>query len=199
MKKGYWIILGIIVLLAFVGCGQYNGLVKGDEEVKRSWGDVQTQYQRRADLVPSLIATVKKAAANEKDILTNVTNARAGIPNLEKEAADIKTAAQNAQTPADLDAVGARINTAIKITMEAYPTIRSTEAFIGLQSQLEGTENRIQTSRSDYNTAVRNYNVKARTFPGNIFAGMFGFKAKDEFKSAEGSDTAPDVNKLFDK
>lgn len=199
MKKGLIIVLGIVLLLGFIGCGKYNGLVKGDEDVKKAWGDVQTQYQRRADLLPSLIATVKKAAENEKDILTNVTNARAGIPNLEKEASDIKDAASKAQTPADLNAVGDRINTAIKITMEAYPTIRSTEAFLGLQSQLEGTENRIQTSRSDYNTAVREFNVSARTFPGNIFAGMFGFKAKDEFKATEGSDKAPDVEKLFDK
>ncbi len=199
MKKGLLIVLGVIVLLGFFSCGKYNGLVKGDEEVNRAWGDVQTQYQRRADLIPSLIATVKKAAENEKDILTNVTNARAGIPNLEKEASDIKTAATNAKTPADLDAVGARINTAIKITMEAYPTIMSTQAFLGLQSQLEGTENRIQTSRSDYNTAVKNFNVSARTFPGNIFAGMFGFKSKEEFKAAEGSDKAPEVDKLFDK
>ncbi len=199
MKKGYLIILGVIILLGFFGCSKYNGLVTSDEDVKKAWGDVQTQYQRRADLIPSLIATVKKAAENEKDILTNVTNARAGIPNLEKEAGEIKEAAANAQTPQDLDAVGQRINTAIKITMEAYPTIMSTQAFIGLQSQLEGTENRIQTARSDYNGTVRNYNVKTRTFPGNIFAGMFGFKSKEEFKSAEGSDTAPDVDKLFDK
>ena len=199
MKKGYLIILGIILLLGFYGCSKYNGLVKGNLEVDRAWGDVQTQYQRRADLIPSLVATVKKAAENEKDILTNVTNARAGIPNLEKEAADIKEAAGKAQTPADLDAVGARINTAIKITMEAYPTIRSTEAFVGLQSQLEGTENRIQTSRSDYNTAIKNYNVSAQTFPGNIFAGMFGFKARDGFAATAGSENAPDVDKLFDK
>lgn len=199
MKKGYLIILGVIVLLGFFGCSKYNGLVNIDEDVKRAWGDVQTQYQRRADLIPSLIATVKKAAENEKDILTNVTNARAGIPNLEKEAADIKNAASNAQTPQDLDAVGQRINTAIKITMEAYPTIRSTEAFLGLQSQLEGTENRIQTSRSDYNAVVATYNKNVRTFPGNIFAGMFGFKVKEDFKAAEGSDKAPDAEALFDK
>lgn len=199
MKKGYLIILGVILLLAFYSCGKYNGLVKGNLEVTRAWGDVQTQYQRRADLIPSLIATVKKAAENEKDILTNVTNARAGIPNLEKEASDIKTAAGNAKTPADLDAVGARINTAIKITMEAYPTIRSTDAFLGLQSQLEGTENRIQTSRSDYNAAVKNFNVSAQTFPGNIFAGMFGFKPRDGFTATAGSENAPDLEKLFDK
>jgi LemA protein len=199
MKKGYLIIIGVIVLLGFFGCSKYNGLVNSDEDVKKAWGDVQTQYQRRADLIPSLIATVKKAAENEKDILTNVTNARAGIPNLEKEAGEIKTAAANAQTPQDLDAVGQRINTAIKITMEAYPTIRSTEAFIGLQSQLEGTENRIQVSRVDYNTVVASYNKGVRTFPGNIFAGMFGFKVKDEFKAAAGSENAPDVEQLFDK
>jgi LemA protein len=199
MKKGYLIIIGVIVLLGFYGCSKYNGLVTSDEDVKRAWGDVQTQYQRRADLIPSLIATVKKAAANEKDILTNVTNARAGIPNLEKEAGEIKDAAAKAQTPQDLDAVGQRINTAIKITMEAYPVIRSTEAFMGLQSQLEGTENRIQVARADYNGVVRNYNVRTRSFPGNIFANMFGFKAKDEFKADKGSENAPDVEKLFDK
>jgi LemA protein len=199
MKKGYLIIIGVIVLLGFYGCSKYNGLVTSDEDVKRAWGDVQTQYQRRADLIPSLIATVKKAAANEKDILTNVTNARAGIPNLEKEAGEIKDAAAKAQTPQDLDAVGQRINTAIKITMEAYPVIRSTEAFMGLQSQLEGTENRIQVARADYNGVVRNYNVRTRSFPGNIFANMFGFKPKDEFKADAGSENAPDVEKLFDK
>ncbi len=199
MKKGYLIILGVIVLLGFFGCSKYNNLVNLDEDVKKAWGDVQTQYQRRADLIPSLVATVKKAAENEKDILTNVTNARAGIPNLEKEAADIKAAAGNAQTPQDLDAVGQRINTAIKITMEAYPTIMSTQSFVGLQSQLEGTENRVQTARSDYNAVVAKYNKSTRTFPGNIFAGMFGFKSKDEFKAEAGSDKAPDVDNLFDK
>lgn len=199
MKKGYLIALGIIVVLGFVGCAQYNGIVKGDEDVKKAWGDVQASYQRRADLIPSLVATVKKAAENEKDILTTVTNARAGIANLEKEAGEIKGAVDNAKTPADLDAVGNRINTAIKITMEAYPTIMSTAGFVGLQSQLEGTENRINTSRTDYNNAVRNYNVKVRTFPGNIFANMFGFKTQEEFKADKGSEKAPDVEQLFDK
>jgi len=199
MKKGYLIILGVIVLLGFFGCSKYNGLVTSDEDVKKAWGDVQTQYQRRADLIPALIATVKKAAENEKSILTGVTNARAGIPNLEKEAGDIKDAASKAQTPQDLDAVAQRINTAIKITMEAYPVIMSTQAFIGLQSQLEGTENRIQTARVDYNAVVRDYNIKTRSFPMNFFAGIFGFKPKEEFKADAGSENAPDVEKLFDK
>jgi LemA protein len=199
MKKGYLIILGIIAFLGFVGCSQYNGLVRADEDVKQSWGDVQTQYQRRADLIPGLIATVKKAAENEKDILTSVTNARAGISNLEKESGEIKDAAMKAQTPKEMDAVAQRINTAIRITVEAYPTIQSTAGFLGFQSQLEGTENRVQTARSDYNATVKNYNVKARTFPGNIFASMFGFTSKEEFQATEGSDKAPEVDKLFDK
>lgn len=202
MKRGnviLLVILGLIVLLGFYGCGKYNSLVTGDEEVKKAWGNVQAQYQRRADLIPSLVATVKKAAENEKSILSNVTNARAGIPNLEKEAADIKDATSKATTPQDLDAVGQRINTAIRITVEAYPTIMSTSAFLGLQSQLEGTENRIQVSRSDYNQVVRNYNVSVRSFPSNIFAGMFNFKMKDEFKADAGSEKAPDVEGLFDK
>ncbi len=199
MKKGYLIALGVILLLTFYSCGKYNGLVKGNLEVTRTWSDVQTQYQRRADLLPSLIATVKKAAENEKDILNSVTNTRAGIPNLEKEAADIKTAAGKAQTPADLDAVGARINTAIKITMEAYPVIMSTQNFGNLQNQIEGTENRVQNARNDYNKAVRDYNVSAQTFPGNIFASMFNFKPRDGFTATAGSENAPDVEKLLDK
>jgi LemA protein len=199
MKKGLLIVLGIVLLLGFYGCGKYNGLVTSDEDVKRAWGDVQTQYQRRADLLPSLIATVKKAAENEKDILTNVTNARAGIPNLEKEAADIKDAASKAQTPADLNAVGDRINTAIKITMEAYPIIQSTQNFKDLQNDISGTENRVQTARNDYNLAVRNFNISARTFPGNIFANIFGFKPQEEFKAADGTDKVPDVEGLLNK
>ena len=111
----------------------YNGLVGSDEGVKKAWADVQADYQRRADMIPSIVATVKNAAKNEKDILTNVTNARAGISNLEKEAVENKDAISNAKTPADLDAVGQKINTAIKISVEAYPSIRSTDAFIGLQ------------------------------------------------------------------
>jgi LemA protein len=198
MKKGYLIILGALLLLTFYSCSKYNGLVKADENVKNAWGNVQADYQRRADLIPSLIATVKKAAENEKDILTTVTNARAGISNLEKEAADNQTQIANAKTPQDLDAVGQRINSAIKITLEAYPTIRSTDAFIGLQGQLEGTENRIKTSRSDYNGQVKLYNIAARSFPNNIFASIFGFAVKEEFKAAEGSDKAPDVKTLFE-
>ncbi|MEZ4804996.1 MAG: LemA family protein [Bacteroidia bacterium] len=198
MKKGYLVILGIILVLGFVGCSSYNNLVGTDEGVNKAWGDVQTQYQRRADLLPGLIATVKKAAENEKDILTNVTNARAGIPNLEKEASEIKDAAANAKTPQDIDALGQRINTAIKITVEAYPTIMSTQGFLGFQSQLEGTENRVQTSRSDYNEAVRKYNVKVRKFPSVIFAKLFGFETKVEFASDKGSEKAPDVKGLFE-
>jgi LemA protein len=198
MKKGLLIALGVVVLLVFYTISKYNGLVSADENVKNGWADVQADYQRRADLIPSLIATVKKAAENEKDILTTVTNARAGISNLEKEAADNETQIKNAKTPQELDAIGQRVNSAIKITLEAYPSIRSTDAFIGLQGQLEGTENRIKTSRSDYNAKVKLFNIAARSFPNNIIAGMFGFSVKEEFKATEGSDKAPDVKALFE-
>jgi LemA protein len=198
MKKGYLIVLGVLLLLTFYSCSKYNQLVSTDENLKNAWGDVQADYQRRADLIPSLIATVKKAAENEKDILTTVTNARAGIPNLEKEASENSEQIKSAKSPQELEAVGQRINSAIKITLEAYPSIRSTDAFIGLQGQLEGTENRIKTSRSDYNKKVKEYNIAARTFPNNIFAKLFGFSVKDEFKASEGSDKAPDVKALFE-
>ncbi len=198
MNKGLLIGLGVIGLLLIWGISKYNGLVGSDEGVKKAWADVQADYQRRADMIPSIVATVKNAAKNEKDILTNVTNARAGISNLEKEAVENKDAISNAKTPADLDAVGQKINTAIKISVEAYPSIRSTDAFIGLQSQLEGTENRIKTSRSDYNESVRKYNSSARSFPGNIIASIFNFAVKEEFKASEGSDKMPDVKALFE-
>lgn len=198
MSKGLLIGLGVILLLAFWVGSKYNGLVGTDENVIKAWADVQADYQRRADMIPAIVATVKNAAKNEKDILTSVTNARAGISNLEKESAENSQAIKNAKTPQDLEAVGQRINTAIKISVEAYPTIRSTDAFIGLQSQLEGTENRIKTSRSDYNAAVNLHNVRVRSFPANIIAGMFGFGKKDEFKSSEGSEKMPDVKNLFD-
>jgi len=191
MKKGYLIVLGVLLLLTFYSCSKYNQLVGADENLKNAWGDVQADYQRRADLIPSLIATVKKAAENEKDILTTVTNARAGIPNLEKEASENSEQIKSAKSPQELEAVGQRINSAIKITLEAYP-------FIGLQGQLEGTENRIKTSRSDYNKKVKEYNIAARTFPNNIFAKLFGFSVKEEFKASEGSDKAPDVKALFE-
>jgi LemA protein len=186
------VIVGIVALLGFWGCGSYNGLVRNDEGVKKAWGDVQAQYQRRADLIPGLIKTVQEAAKNERTILENVTKARAGI-------ADAKNQIANATTPAQIEQANRTINSALTIAVEAYPQVRSTEAFLRFQDDLTGTENRINQARTDFNTAVQKFNVSVRSFPGNIIAGMAGFKTKDEFKAKEGSENAPDYDKVWNK
>jgi LemA protein len=190
MSKGLvtiLIILGVIVIVVFGfiswGSGKYDNAVAEQEKVNEQWGAVQAAYQRRADLVPNLVATVKGAAENEKEILVKVTQARAGIVN--------------AKTPDDLEVAGKEINTAINLAFEAYPQIRSTENFQDLQSQLEGTENRINVARDRYNEAVKNYNTFVRGFftrmALNLFGGGEDFSIRKGFSAAEGSDKAPEV------
>jgi len=189
--KNKWIlplsIIGGIVLVVVIffswANGVYNNAIVLQENVNRTWGDVLTNYQRRADLVPQLVATVKGAAANERGILTEVTQARAGIVN--------------AKTPQDVELMGKKINTAINLAFEAYPQIRSTENFQELQAQLEGTENRIQVARRDYNEAVMGYNTLIRGFFRKMAIGMMGsdgeFKRKEMFQAAAGAEKAPEV------
>jgi LemA protein len=183
MKKSY-IIFGGIALLAiilfFSYRGTYNTAVDLQETVDQSWGDVGAAYQRRADLIPQLVATVKGAAKNEKEILTRVTEARAGIVN--------------AKTPEDMEVMGKKINTAINLAFEAYPQIRSTENFGALQAQLEGTENRINKARSDYNGAVKAFNSHIRGFFNSMFLNKEIFSKREAFKAAAGSELAPTVN-----
>jgi LemA protein len=182
MNKGL-IFLGVIVVIAlgiFLGYrGMYNKAVQYQEQVTQKWADVGATYQRRADLIPQLVATVKGAAANETNILTKVTDARAGITN--------------ATTPDELDAAGAKINTLIKATFEAYPTITSTANFSDLQAQLEGTENRINVARQDYNAAVMIYNSHIRGFFASMFLNSSTFPHKEPFKESPGSEKAPEV------
>ena len=190
MSKGLivgLVIVGVIVLvvLGFVswGSGIYDNAVGAQEDVKARWGDVQATYQRRADLIPNLVASVKASAENEKEILTRVTEARAGIVN--------------AQTPEDLELAGRKINTAINLAFEAYPEIRSTENYRDLMAQLEGTENRINVARQRYNESVQRYNTYVRGFFKRWALDMFGggedFSVRKGFESFEGSDKAPDV------
>lgn len=184
MKKSY-IIFGSIALLAmiifFAYRGNYNTAVKLKKTVEdETWGNVQAAYQRRADLVPQLIATVKGAAANEKEILTKVTNARAGI--------------SNAKNVEDIEVMGREINSAINLAFEAYPQIRSTENFGALQGQLEGTENRINKARTDYNEAVSTYNTHIEGFLNSMLLSKTTFPKKEAFKANEGSENAPTVS-----
>lgn len=174
------IVLGLVAILGIWIWSSYNGLVDKQLGVDESYAQVQTDYQRRADLIPSLVKTVKAGAKNEKEILENVTAARAGI--------------QNAKSPAQLDVAAGQINRAINIVMEAYPQIRSTENFGKLQDQLEGTENRIKESRKDYNSAVKSYNSSTKKFPGNIVASWFDFEPREFFEAAAGSEKAPELN-----
>jgi LemA protein len=190
MSKGLiaaLIVIGGIVLMALIfvgwGTGVYDNAVKAQENVNEAFSNVQATYQRRADLVPNLVETVKGAAENERGILTAVTQARAGIVN--------------AKTPDDLEIAGRQINTAINLAFEAYPQIRSTENFKDLQAQLEGTENRINVARQRYNESVKEYNSYVRGFfkkmALNIFGGDEDFTPRKGFEAAAGAENAPAV------
>jgi LemA protein len=190
MSKGLITILAIVgIIIVFVGgffmwgTGVYDTSIKKQEDVNESWANVQAAYQRRADLVPNLVATVKAAAENEKSILTQVTQARAGIVG--------------AKTPDDLERAGKQINTAINLAFEAYPQIRSTANFSDLQSQLEGTENRINVSRQRYNETIKDYNGYIRGYFKSSALSWFGkgedFTPRKGFAAAQGAENAPAV------
>lgn len=181
-------IIGGLVLAAILfvswGTGVYDNAVAMQEEVNASWSNVQATYQRRADLIPQLVATVKGAAENERGILTAVTEARAGIVG--------------AKTPEDLELAGRKINTAINLAFEAYPQIRSTENFADLQAQLEGTENRINVARQNYNESIKGYNTYVRGFFKRMALNMFGggedFSVRKGFEASTGAQEAPKVD-----
>jgi LemA protein len=187
-----WIVLGVIVILVFWGCSQQRGLVQQDENVKKTWNFVQSQYQRRADLIPNLVRTVQGEANFERGTLNDVINARAKATstqispeNLTPENIQKFQAAQGQLTGA---------LSRLLVTVEQYPNLRANDAFRNLQTQLEGTENRIATARNDFNTSVQDYNVKVRMFPSNLFAGMLGFHPREGFTADAGSQNAPKVD-----
>lgn len=178
--------IAVVVLLVIMWVfGTYNSLVALDENLNQKWGNVQTAYQRRADLVPNLVATVQTSAEFEKDLQTQIAGLRSGIVN--------------AQTPGEMEVIGRGINSALTFAFEAYPNIKTTDQFQQLGSQLEGTENRIKVERDNYNEAIKGYNIKVRKFPGNMIAGMFGFELKESFSAAEGAEQAPNVGELFNQ
>lgn len=183
MKRSYIIlgsIAGLVIILFMAYRSSYNTAIGYQETVDQMWGDVGATYQRRADLVPQLVATVKGAAENEKNILVQVTQARAGIVA--------------AKTPGDFDKVGKQINSAITLAFEAYPQIRATENFSMLQAQLEGTENRINKARQDYNESIKAYNTHIRGFFNSMFLNSATFPKKEPFAAAAGSEVAPTVD-----
>jgi LemA protein len=186
------IIVGILVLLLFWGCGQYNGLVTQDESVKKSWNYVQSQYQRRADLIPNLVRTVQGEANFERGTLNDVINARARATSMQVSPENLTPENIQKFQQAQNQLSGALSR--LLVTVEQYPNLRANEAFRGLQAQLEGTENRIATSRNDFNDAVQQYNVNVRRFPVAMFAGMMGFHPREGFTADPGSQNAPRVD-----
>ncbi|MDH7464023.1 LemA family protein [Chitinophagaceae bacterium 26-R-25] len=189
------VIIGLIVLL--VGCGGCGAVnfqrkaVSQEENVKGKWGNVQNQYQRRSDLVPNLVNTVKGAANFEQETLTKVIEARAKATSVQINANDLspEKIAQFQQAQGELSGALSRL----LVSVEAYPTLKANQNFLDLQAQLEGTENRITVARKDFNDAVQEYNSSIRTFPNNFYAGWFGFKSKGYFEAQAGSDKAPEV------
>jgi LemA protein len=182
-----WIIVAAIVLIGVLWfIGSYNSLVKADVTVDEKWANVQTAYERRADLIPNLVETVKQYASHEESVFLAVTEARAKVGS--------------ATTPAQLNAAGEEMNSAIArllLVAENYPQLRASENFLSLQDELAGTENRIKTDRDIFNKAVKDYNIKTRKFPSNIIANMFGFEQREMFEAEAGAETAPVVGELF--
>ena len=182
-----------IVGLSLAGCG-YNTIPTAEEEAKAKWADVQNQYQRRADLIPNLVATVKGYAKQEQDTLTKVTEARAKATSIQISADDVTNPDKMAKFQAAQGNLSQGLGRLLA-SVEAYPDLKSNENFLALQSQLEGTENRITVARRDYNEAVREYNVTIRTFPAVIAAKViYGAKPMVPFDAAEGAQTAPTVS-----
>ena len=189
MKK--WIWIGVVAVVAIFFYATYNGFVNKEEGVNAAWSNVETQYQRRSDLIPNLVNTVKGYAEHESQTLSEVTEARARATSINLTAGELTTErlAQFQQAQADVrSALGRLIAVA-----ESYPDLKANQNFIELQSQLEGTENRIAVARKDFNDAARRYNVAVRRFPSNLVAGLFGFDQKPYFEAAEGTDAAPQV------
>lgn len=189
--------LGLVITIAIVavvliwGVSGYNGLVSMDESVQNKWADVETQYQRRADLIPNLVNTVKGYAVHEKETLEGVVKARSEATSVKVDPENM-TAEQMAQYQKAQNGVSSALSKLL-LVVEKYPDLKANQNFLELQSQLEGTENRITVARRDFNGAAKEYNTAIRKFPKNILAGMFGFEKKAYFEAQEGAEKAPEV------
>ena len=187
------VVIAVIVLGALLwGTGVYNSLVGGEESVRSAWSQVESQYQRRADLIPNLVNTVKGYAAQEKDVLLGVTEARAKVGQITVTKEVLEDADAFSKFQAAQDQFSSAISRLLAVA-ENYPNLKSNENFMALQTQLEGTENRIAVERKRYNEVVQDFNTKIRRFPASIVAGLTGFKEKQYFKAKEGAETAPEV------
>ena len=190
---------GLAIIFGLTGCGSYNQLVTLEQNANKKWADVQSVYQRRADLIPNLVNTVAGAANFEKSTLTDVTNARASVGRVQMTMDPNKAPTDAAQLQQFQQAQG-QLSSALSrllVVSENYPQLRATEAFQNLQAQLEGTENRISVERNNYNSAVQDLNTALERFPTNMLNKMFGFKARAFFQAEAGSEKAPTVNFNF--
>ncbi len=193
MKRSGLLIFGIIlaVVVLWGGCG-YNKMVGNDESVKNAWNKVQADYQRRSDLVPQLVNTVKGVANFEQKTITDVIDARSKASSITLKADDLTPENMAKFQAAQQELKGSLSR--LMVVAEKYPELKATENFSKLQSQLEGIENDVKYSRNTFNDAIQSYNVKVRTFPTNILANILGFKSKEGFKADEGSEKAPKVD-----
>src|ERR1700747_3201758 len=191
------IILFIVFVIGLFFWGTYNRLVTLDQNVNKKWGDVQTVYQRRADLIPNLVNTVSGAANFEKSTLVEVTNARASVGRVQLDPSKAPTDAGQLE---QFQAAQGQLSNALSrllVVVERYPELRANQNFLSLQAQLEGTENRISVERGNFNTAVQNYNVAVCSFPTNLVAGMLGFPPKPFFTAQPGAEKPPPVQFNF--
>lgn len=182
MQKSFLMILGLIVVILFGAFSAYNGLVTLDEDVTSKWSQVENQLQRRADLIPNLVSTVKGYATHEEEIFIAVSEARSKL--------------LGAQSPADSAAANGELSSMLGRLLaisEAYPELKADANFRQLQDELAGTENRIATTRKDYNDTVQKFNTRIKRFPTKVFAGMFGFAAREYFQADEGAKDVPKV------
>ncbi len=183
-------LMAVVLMLSLSSCN-YNSLVEKQQSVDQQWAEVENQYQRRSDLIPNLVATVKGYATHEQETFERVTEARAKATSINISAEDL-----NEETLEKFQAAQNELQSALKSLLavsEAYPDLKANENFKDLQTQLEGTENRIATARGRYTEAVRDYNTAIKKFPTTIYAGWFGFEPKPQFKASEGASEAPKV------
>ena len=186
------IVIGAIVLiLGFAGCGGYNGMVRNDQDAKSAWAKVQSQYQRRMDLIPNLVSTVKGYADFEKSTLTAVIEARASATKITVNADDLSPE-KIKQFQASQGQLSQALGRLMMVS-EQYPNLKANDQFLSLQAELSGTENRIAVARNDFNDAIKTYNTGIKTFPAALFSGMFGFHEKGYFEAEAAAEKAPSV------
>jgi LemA protein len=183
------VVLGLVLILGVWGCSGYNGLVSADQNVKKVWSNVETNYQRRTDLYSSVIKTVEASANFEKSTLREVVEARAKATSVTVDINDPQSLERFQQVQANLQGSMSRLIA----SFENYPDLKTTKQFQDFQAQIEGTENRINVARQDYNKSVEGYNLTVKRFPKNILAGMFNFKEKAYYKADVGTEKAPDI------